>query len=297
MLTVTLLVISNTFMTFAWYGHLKHRSGAAQRGDRLQLADSLRRILLSGPGQPNRLRSFHRLSAQDHPGMYYAADLRDLCVFLPGRVPAMELCAIVRLRGWRCALRLLGTLLAASAYFVAARGFTFKSAEPGGSRKASAVHRHRAVAYARRSADSGERPAKVAPAPWAAPRNRRERPQSAVTRDRARQRRHATAIVPGELRIEVRDVDRHVAGARTCAAKSTRLRVRISHGRTTPFHRIDPASAIAAKPPPARRLCPRHRPADVASAPVITTSSKITKGQPCATSPPTKIAVYEASLD
>ena len=26
MATVTLLLISNTFMTFAWYGHLKHRS-------------------------------------------------------------------------------------------------------------------------------------------------------------------------------------------------------------------------------------------------------------------------------
>ena len=26
MLTVILLVISNTFMTFAWYGHLKYRS-------------------------------------------------------------------------------------------------------------------------------------------------------------------------------------------------------------------------------------------------------------------------------
>ena len=26
MLTVLLLFISNTFMTFAWYGHLKHRS-------------------------------------------------------------------------------------------------------------------------------------------------------------------------------------------------------------------------------------------------------------------------------
>ena len=26
MLTVCLLFISNTFMTFAWYGHLKHRS-------------------------------------------------------------------------------------------------------------------------------------------------------------------------------------------------------------------------------------------------------------------------------
>ena len=26
MLTVGLLIISNTFMTFAWYGHLKHRS-------------------------------------------------------------------------------------------------------------------------------------------------------------------------------------------------------------------------------------------------------------------------------
>ena len=27
MLTVLLLFVSNTFMTFAWYGHLKHRSG------------------------------------------------------------------------------------------------------------------------------------------------------------------------------------------------------------------------------------------------------------------------------
>jgi uncharacterized protein len=26
MLTVLLLLVSNTFMTFAWYGHLKHRS-------------------------------------------------------------------------------------------------------------------------------------------------------------------------------------------------------------------------------------------------------------------------------
>jgi len=28
LLTVILLVISNTFMTFAWYGHLKHKSSA-----------------------------------------------------------------------------------------------------------------------------------------------------------------------------------------------------------------------------------------------------------------------------
>ena len=26
MLTVALLLVSNVFMTFAWYGHLKHRS-------------------------------------------------------------------------------------------------------------------------------------------------------------------------------------------------------------------------------------------------------------------------------
>jgi len=26
MLTVLLLIVSNTFMTFAWYGHLKYRS-------------------------------------------------------------------------------------------------------------------------------------------------------------------------------------------------------------------------------------------------------------------------------
>ena len=28
MLTVLLLIISNTFMTFAWYGHLKHRNAS-----------------------------------------------------------------------------------------------------------------------------------------------------------------------------------------------------------------------------------------------------------------------------
>src|ERR1700736_1336259 len=28
MLTVLLLIISNTFMTFAWYGHLKHRDAS-----------------------------------------------------------------------------------------------------------------------------------------------------------------------------------------------------------------------------------------------------------------------------
>jgi uncharacterized protein len=28
MLTVALLVVSNTFMTFAWYGHLKHRNAS-----------------------------------------------------------------------------------------------------------------------------------------------------------------------------------------------------------------------------------------------------------------------------
>ena len=28
MLTIVLLLISNTFMTFAWYGHLKHRNAS-----------------------------------------------------------------------------------------------------------------------------------------------------------------------------------------------------------------------------------------------------------------------------
>jgi uncharacterized protein (DUF486 family) len=28
MLTIALLLISNVFMTFAWYGHLKYRSAA-----------------------------------------------------------------------------------------------------------------------------------------------------------------------------------------------------------------------------------------------------------------------------
>ena len=60
--TILLLVLSNIFMTLAWYGHLKLQQNgreqqlASYRCHRLQLGHCLLRILLSGTSQPHRFR-------------------------------------------------------------------------------------------------------------------------------------------------------------------------------------------------------------------------------------------------
>ena len=53
-----LLVVSNAFMAFAWYGHLKAPLHAACFRNRCELADCVWRVLLSGTSQQNRYEHF-----------------------------------------------------------------------------------------------------------------------------------------------------------------------------------------------------------------------------------------------
>jgi hypothetical protein len=53
MKTAILLIISNIFMTFAWYGHLKFKERRVA-GHSRQLADRIRGILFSGARESNR---------------------------------------------------------------------------------------------------------------------------------------------------------------------------------------------------------------------------------------------------
>src|SRR4029078_13726546 len=83
MITIALLLVSNIFMTLAWYGHLKFPHlpmvAAILIGWGIALVEyavagpanriGFRHWFHSGPGQPHRLRPrLHRRSAQDHAG-------------------------------------------------------------------------------------------------------------------------------------------------------------------------------------------------------------------------------------
>ena len=52
---IVLLLVSNVFMTFAWYGHLQFKP-AAVAGGAGELGHRLLRVLARGAGQPHRPR-------------------------------------------------------------------------------------------------------------------------------------------------------------------------------------------------------------------------------------------------
>lgn len=77
LITILLLVISNVFMTFAWYGHLKLQSAnievlAPYCRDTLLMGVGLLGILLYGAGQPDGIprerRTILSLRTQNNPG-------------------------------------------------------------------------------------------------------------------------------------------------------------------------------------------------------------------------------------
>jgi len=55
MRTIVLLTISNIFMTFAWYGHLKYRSEGLLESDSCQLGYRVFRVLFPGAGKSHQL--------------------------------------------------------------------------------------------------------------------------------------------------------------------------------------------------------------------------------------------------
>lgn len=60
LVTVGLLTLSNIFMTFAWYGHLRYKGAALPLVILTSWGHRLFRISVAGTGQPHRLRLFFR---------------------------------------------------------------------------------------------------------------------------------------------------------------------------------------------------------------------------------------------
>ncbi len=78
--TIVLLILSNVFMTFAWYGHLRLQQS---------VDDRFLRVLLSGASQPSGLcgQRWPVLvgAVEGHPGVYLAGGVRPDCQL---RLPA-----------------------------------------------------------------------------------------------------------------------------------------------------------------------------------------------------------------
>ena len=92
--SVLLLIVSNIFMTFAWYGHLKlqtHIELASFRCDTALMGYCPIRVLFPSTGQPHRIsrkrRTFHSCTAQSHTRSYHTYGIRR---FFGGRIPKRD---------------------------------------------------------------------------------------------------------------------------------------------------------------------------------------------------------------
>src|SRR4029077_1021858 len=95
---------------------------AAATGYRRELADSLRRVLLPGPGKSHRLLGVLRLPAKNHSGDHHADSLRSFRLRLSRRSPTLELRRLIRMHPGRSNVRILGKALS-SAYMYFDSGF------------------------------------------------------------------------------------------------------------------------------------------------------------------------------
>ena len=68
---ILLLVGSNIFMTFAWYGHLKFKEARIVEGDPGQLGHRVVRVLPASPRQPPRLENLLTRPAKGDPGSHH----------------------------------------------------------------------------------------------------------------------------------------------------------------------------------------------------------------------------------
>src|SRR5215469_4869238 len=96
MLTILLLFCSNTFMTIAWYGHLRFRDRPTSAGYPRELADCICGVLLSSTGRPHRLRRTYRLSTEDNSGDYHADSVCRFRLLLLEGSTALELHTLFR---------------------------------------------------------------------------------------------------------------------------------------------------------------------------------------------------------
>lgn len=75
--TIGLLILSNVFMTFAWYGHLKNLSNRAWYiAAAASWGVAFFEYMLQVPGQPDRSHDAFARTAQDHAGSHRTFGLR-----------------------------------------------------------------------------------------------------------------------------------------------------------------------------------------------------------------------------
>ena len=80
MLTIALLIVSNIFMTLAWYGNFKFPHLPMLAAILIGWGIALIEYSFRGSGKPDRLLAWvQRSPAQDHPGSDHAWHLCDLC--------------------------------------------------------------------------------------------------------------------------------------------------------------------------------------------------------------------------
>ena len=78
MKTVGLLTISNIFMTFAWYGHLKFRDVSLWKVVLVSWLIAFFEYLFSGTREQDRVVSVLRRTTKNYPGSHYSRRVQRL---------------------------------------------------------------------------------------------------------------------------------------------------------------------------------------------------------------------------
>ena len=91
MKTIALLTISNIFMTFAWYGHLKYREVPLYKVIIISWLIAFFEYCFQGPREPHRLLRIHRRPTKNNPGSDHANGLRRVLGPVSEAATALEL--------------------------------------------------------------------------------------------------------------------------------------------------------------------------------------------------------------
>ena len=108
--TVVLLIISNTFMTVAWYGHLKYKQAPLFATIIVSWGHRVFRVYISGSSQPDRLELLQPHSTQDHAGMHNLNRVYSLRTAGLSRAITLEQPRLIRPAHRRRRIRLLAAL-------------------------------------------------------------------------------------------------------------------------------------------------------------------------------------------
>ena len=89
--TILLLIVSNTFMTLAWYGHLKHRSSPLVSAILVSWLIALGEYCFQVPANRLGYGAFTGYPTQDHPRGHHSGRFCGFCLRLLRGAAQMEL--------------------------------------------------------------------------------------------------------------------------------------------------------------------------------------------------------------